>query len=129
VPKRVQTATRRQTTRVQRESKTSPTRSYSKKQENDIAERFDGNRVKNSGATMFAKGDVSLADILVEAKTKTTHTKSFSIQKEWLEKNQQEALFMGKPYGVLAFNFGPNEPNHYIISEELFSILIGKITD
>ena len=30
---------------------------------------------------------------------------------------------MGKPYSALAFNFGPNQKNYYIIDEDLFSDL------
>lgn len=104
-----------------------PTRYYSKKQEDAIAKRFGGSRVKNSGATQFAKGDVSLDNILLEAKTKTTNASSITIQKEWLLKNDKEALFMGKPYSALAFNFGPNENNYYIINEEMFELLLNYI--
>lgn len=106
-----------------------PTRFYSKKQENDLAKHFDGERVKNSGATKFAKGDVTLGKWLLEAKTKMTPSKSITIQKEWLEKLTQESLFMGKPHSALAFNFGPNEKNYYIIDEELFDFLVRHVDD
>ena len=101
-----------------------PTRYYSKKQEDTIAKKLGGERVKNSGATAWQKGDIYLDKWLLEAKTKTTPSKSMSIQKEWLEKNIKESLFMGKPYTALAFNFGPNEKNYYIIDEELFEQLV-----
>jgi hypothetical protein len=101
-----------------------PTRYYSKKQEDAIAKKLGGQRVKNSGATAWQKGDVHLDKWLLEAKTKTASSKSMSIQKEWLEKNVKEALFQGKPYTALAFNFGPNEKNYYIIDEELFETLV-----
>lgn len=104
-----------------------PTRSFSKKQEDTIAKRFGGERVKNSGATKFQKGDIYLDQWLLEAKTRMTPSKSHTIQKEWLQKNQSESLFMGKPYSALAFNFGPDEPNYYIIDEELFEILINAV--
>ena len=100
-----------------------PTRYYSKKQEDAIAKRLGGDRVKNSGATPWQKGDIHLDKWLLEAKTKTSPSKSMSIQKEWLEKNVQESLFMGKPYNALAFNFGPGEKNYYIIDEELLKHL------
>lgn len=112
-----------------KDGKKEPTRFYSKKQENDLAKQFDGERVKNSGATRFAKGDVTLDKWLLEAKTKMTPSKSMTIQKEWLEKNSQEALFMGKPHSALAFNFGPNEKNYYIIDEELFDFLVRHVDD
>lgn len=112
-----------------KDGKKEPTRFYSKKQENDLAKHFDGERVKNSGATKFAKGDVTLGKWLLEAKTKMTPSKSITIQKEWLEKLTQESLFMGKPHSALAFNFGPNEKNYYIIDEELFDFLVRHVDD
>ena len=108
-----------------------PTRSFSKKQEDYVAKKFSGARVKNSGATAFAKGDVNLdkQGFLIECKTKTTPSESISIRKDWLEKNVREALFMGKPYSALAFNFGPNEKNYYIIDEELFELLLDRLNE
>lgn len=100
-----------------------PTRYYSSKQEKAVAKKFDGKQTKNSGATLFDKGDVSLDKWLIECKTKTSPSESMSIKKEWLEKNNKEAIFEGKDYSALAFNFGPNEKNYYVIDEYLFSIL------
>lgn len=113
--------------RRQRTDKIKPTRSYSKKQEDYVASKFSGKRTVNSGATPFQKGDVILDKCLLECKTKTTSSESMSIKKEWLEKNEKEALFMGKPYSALAFNFGPNEKNYYIIDEYLFEMLLNAI--
>lgn len=111
---------------VQREKdgKKEPTRYYSRRQEDAVAKKFSGERVKNSGATAWAKGDVSLENLLLECKTKMSPSKSICIQKEWLEKQSKEALFMGKPYSALAFNFGPDEPNYYIIDESMFETLL-----
>ena len=36
------------------------------------------------------------------------------------KKNKEESIFDGKPYSAVAFNFGPDEPNYYIIDEDLF---------
>lgn len=107
----------------EKDGKKEPTRYYSKRQEDGIAKNLGGQRVKNSGATPWEKGDIQLDKWLIEAKTKTSSSQSISIQKEWLEKNGKEALFMGKPYSALAFNFGPSEKNYYIIDEYLFQIL------
>lgn len=104
----------------QKEGQKTPTRTYSKKQEDSIAKAVGGIRTKNSGATLFIKGDVLTRKWLLEAKTKTTHTESFSIKKEWFKKNIEECLLMGKPYSAVVFNFGPGEKNHYIIDEDLF---------
>lgn len=103
--------------RKQRESEQKkPTRYYSKKQEDAVAESLSGNRQKNSGATAFQKGDVSLEDFLVECKTKTKPSDSIAIKKEWLTKIQEESLFMGKRYGMLVFDFGDGD--RYVVLQE-----------
>ena len=101
-----------------------PTRYFSKKQEDTIAKQLGGRRVANSGATMFQKGDIITDTFLLEAKTKTTSSKSISIKKDWLIKNKREALSMSKPYNALVFNFGPDDDNYYIIDEPLFQDLL-----
>lgn len=101
-----------------------PTRTFSKKQEIAIADATGGQRTPNSGATTWSKGDVLTEQFLLEAKTKTTHADSIKINKEWFEKNRQEAAFMGKPHTAIVFNFGPGEENHYIIDEYLFLELL-----
>lgn len=98
-----------------------PTRYYSKNQEKTVAKNIGGSTTPNSGATMFSKGDITVDSLLlVECKTKTKDSDSMSIKKEWLEKNAKEALFMGKRFNLLAFNFGPNQKNYYILDEDLF---------
>lgn len=106
-----------------------PTRYYSNKQEKAIAKNLGGKQTVNSGATPWEKGDILLEKFLLEAKTKTSPSKSISIQKEWLEKNEKEALFVGKPYSALAFSFGPDEKNYYIIDEELFEELVHHLNN
>lgn len=104
-----------------KEGKKKPTRYYSDKQEKHVAKAVNGKQQVNSGATMFGgKGDVSADNCLIECKTCTKPKDSFSIKKEWLEKNLKEALFEGKEYNALAFNFGPNEKMYYIIDERTF---------
>ena len=49
--------------------------------------------------------------------------------KDWLEKNAKEALFMGKPYSVLAFSFGPDEKNYYILDEYTFQEFLAFINN
>lgn len=104
-----------------------PTRSFSKKQEESVVRTTGGSRQPNSGATPFAKGDVVAEQFLIECKTKTTHCKSISIKKEWIDKVSKEALFVGKPYSTLAFSFGPGEENYYIIDSNLFEKLLEKV--
>lgn len=107
-----------------REGEKKPTRYYSKKQETSVVDNLAGALTKNSGATLFDKGDVKLENFALECKTKTKHSESISIKKEWLDKIDKEAMFMGKNYSALVFNFGPNESNYYIIDELLFKRLI-----
>lgn len=100
-----------------------PTRCYSKNQEKTVASKLNGKTVSNSGATRFNKGDVVTEYFLIECKTKTSPSGSFSIKKEWLEKNRDEAFAMGKMRSALAFNYGPGEPNYYIIDDRTFQEL------
>ena len=110
--------------RIKEGQKPTPTRVYSKKQETAIAAVTGGQRTPNSGATTWSKGDVLTEQFLLEAKTKTTHSDSIKINKEWFEENKQEMAFMGKPHSAIVFNFGPGEENHYIIDEYLFLELL-----
>ena len=86
-----------------------PTRFYSNKQEKVIAKAVNGQQTPNSGATPFVKGDVVTDTWLIEAKTVTKPQKSFTIQREWIDKNKEEAFAMNKPYHALAISFGDNE--------------------
>lgn len=97
-----------------------PTREFSSRQEKTVTKTLGGIQQKNSGATLFAKGDVLLDKWMLECKTKMTPSESITIKKEWFEKNIKETLLTGKPYSAIVFNFGPDEENHYIIDEELF---------
>lgn len=100
-----------------------PTRFYSSRQEKKVAKAVGGKQVSNSGATAFNKGDVTSGNFLIECKTCVEDKKSFSIKKDWLEKNKEEAFEMGKDYSALAFNFGPSSENYYVIDEKLFKML------
>ena len=100
-----------------------PTRFYSNKQEKQIAKAVGGRQTANSGATNFSKGDIRTDKFLIEAKTVCKEQKSFTIKKEWIDKNKEEAFAMNKPYSTLAFNFGPNSENYYVIDERLFKQL------
>ena len=100
-----------------------PSRFYSNKQEKAVAKALDGKKTANSGATRFVKGDVTTELFLIEAKTCMTDKQSFSIKEEWIKKNKEEAFAMHKPYSAIAFNFGPNSENYYVIDERLFKTL------
>ncbi len=104
------------------------TRYYSHRQESKVAKSLNGKTVPNSGAPRFLGGDVVLDDWLIEAKTCTSLKKSFSIKKEWFDKNRKESLAMGKSYSALVFDFGDGE-QHYIINERLFKKLINYLKE
>lgn len=101
-------------------------RFYSNRQEQKIAKAVGGKQVANSGATKFNKGDVTTDNWLIEAKTCTKEKQSFTIKEDWLIKNKEEAFDMGKEYNALAFNFGPDTQNYYILDECTFKELISK---
>lgn len=100
-----------------------PNRYYSKIQENSVAKALGGKTQPNSGARTFAKGDCVTDCFAIECKTSTTNKKSVAIKKEWLTKIEHEAFSIGKSDFALAFNFGPKQPNYYIISEDTFKRL------
>jgi len=97
-----------------------PTRFFSNRQEKAVAKVIKGKQTSNSGATAFNKGDVSNDSWLIECKTATTEKQSFSIKREWLKKNKEEALAMSKKYNALCFDFGDNGNRYYIIDEKTF---------
>lgn len=101
-----------------------PTRFYSSQQEKKVAKAVSGQKTANSGATKFSKGDVVTDKFLLECKTMTSNRKQFTIQKDWLIKNDEEAFAMGKPYSALCFDFGPDsKQRYYVITEGLFKQL------
>lgn len=105
-----------------------PTRFYSTRQEKKVAKTLEGKRVPNSGASDFVGGDVTTDMFLIECKTCVKEQQSFSIKKEWLDKNEQECFMVGKQYSALAFDFGDGE-QHYIINERLFKKLVNYLKE
>ena len=104
--------------------RTKPTRFYSKKQENSVAKKMEGQRTANSGATAFQKGDVVLSDWLIECKTSTMERASFSVKRDWLDKNKEEAFAMRKTYNALCFDFGDFGDRYYVIDEKTFKEMV-----
>lgn len=104
-----------------------PTRFYSNRQERAVAKLMNGRQTSNSGATTFQKGDVTTDSWLIECKTCTTPKASFSIKRQWLEKNREEALAMGKGYNALCFDFGDNGRRYYIIDEKTFREVVNEL--
>lgn len=117
-----------------KEGEITPTRTFSNKQEKQVAKTLNAKQTPNSGATPWQKGDILIDghnqdSWLIECKTKTKSSESISIKKEWFEKNKQDAVFMGKKHSAIVFNFGPNEENHYIIDEYLFKELLDYLNN
>ena len=98
------------------------TRDFSSQQEKRIAKTFNGKVVANSGATKFNKGDVIVGNILIECKTTTSPKDSFSVKKDWLRKNKEEAFEMGLNYSILTFDFGSGE-DYFVIDKKLMQKL------
>ena len=106
-----------------------PTRFYSSQQEKKVAKVVGGKQTANSGATTFSKGDVSTEQWLIECKTCTTAKASFTIKREWFEKNREEAFAMNKDYNALCFDFGPGTNRYYVIDERMFKRLVESLKE
>lgn len=107
--------------RQHREVDKKPTRYYSNIQEKNVAKAIGGRQTANSGATPYDKGDVKdNKGWRLECKTRTSNSEQMTIKKEWLDKNLSESIFMGNKYTALAFNFGPDSKNYYILDEPTF---------
>ena len=111
------------------EANPKPTRYYSGKQEKQVAKAIGGQQTISSGSTMFSKGDVTNDLFLFECKTKVKDSDSITVKKDWIIKNKEEAAFMGKEHQAVVINFGPNQPNYYIIEEYLFTQLLEFLRD
>ena len=107
------------------------TRDFSSKQEKCVAKLLGGQVNPNSGAGKWKKGDVLIpsADMLVECKTSTTDKASFSIKAEWIDKNINEAHSSRVSNSCIAFNFGPDKANYFVIDEKLMKFLVEKLSE
>ena len=100
-------------------------------QEKSVCKALGGDQVSNSGAGRFKKGDVIVksASLLVECKCQMTEKDSYSVRKETLLKNSQEAFDNRLSNSCLCFNFGPETDNYYVISEKLMRYLVEKLEE
>ena len=97
------------------------TRYFSDKQEKHIARVTGGKVQSNSGGTKFGGGDVHTDKFFIEAKTPTKEQISFTIKKDWIIKQREQAYEQGKEEAVLAFRFDPNIDNDlYVLSQRQF---------
>jgi len=77
-------------------------------QEDRVARVVRGHRQRGSGASMYAKGDVSSDHFLIECK-RTEHA-SLSLKKAWLDKISREAAAVSKePALAIEIAGGPDD--------------------
>lgn len=107
------------------------TRAYSDKQEKYVCKLLNGTQVSNSGAGLFKKGDVIVnsASLLVECKCQMAEKQSYSVKKETLWKNYEEAFSNRLNNSCLCFNFGPDSENYFVVSERLMKFLVEKLKE
>lgn len=91
-----------------------PTRHYSSIQEQKIANYLGGTLTPNSGAS-HKKGDILLADTIVECKTRTKQSISHTIKKEWVLDLIKECIEMGKQHWAIVFDFGTQKLNEQFV--------------
>jgi predicted RNase H-like nuclease (RuvC/YqgF family) len=109
---------------------TSKIKRVSNLQEKRITKSFNAIKIQArkqiaSGAKWYAKSDVIAEKFQVEAKTKASPSKSFSIKKEWLDKIADEAL-QNKRIPVLAINFGEGD-DYFVLNSKDFLYLIERL--
>lgn len=101
-------------------AKKGTTRYFSSKQEQHIAKLLNGRCTSNSGAAHLTAGDVIAGDWLIECKTSMKPKESFSIKKEWIEKNERERMDLQIPYSALVFQFEEDGTNYFVLDEKTF---------
>lgn len=107
------------------------TRYYSDIQEKSVCKLLGATQQSNSGAGKYRKGDVIQheSSMLIECKTVMTDKDSFSIKKDWITKNKEERFTQRLSNSCIAFNFGPGQPNYFIIDEKLMRFLVDKLSE
>lgn len=107
------------------------TRHFSDMQEKQVCKLLNAVQTPNSGAGLWRKGDAHQeeASLLIECKTTETDKKSFSIKKEWIEKNREEAFNQRLNNSCIAFNFGPGQESYFVINGKLMSFLVEKLIE
>ena len=103
------------------------TRYASSTQEKRVARKLGGQVSPNSGASLFSGGDITVPDasLLIECKTCMKPAKSFSIKKDWIEKNKEEAFTRRLENHCIAFNFDfEDKKDYYVIDDKLMAFLV-----
>jgi len=82
--------------------------------------KMDARRQANSGATWHSKGDIITEEFLMECKERGTVNargeKTITIPKEWLTKQEREAMQENKPYWLLPFHYKGDDTIYVIKS-------------
>lgn len=107
------------------------TRYFSSRQEESISKLIGGTTTPSSGSGHWRKGDIiqQNASLLIEAKCTMTPKDSFSIKKDWIIKNKEEAKTQRLASGCIAFDFEPDGPNYFVINEALMQFLVEKLEE
>lgn len=107
------------------------TRYYSDLQEKSICKLLGAKQTPNSGAGRWRKGDCHQeeASLMIECKTCMSDKNSFSIKKDWINKNKEEAFSQRRNNSCIAFNFGPEQENYFVINEKLMRFLVEKLVE
>lgn len=108
------------------------TRYYSSLQEERISKKLNFIKQPNSGASLFNKSDLINKDIsmAIECKTCMKDKDSFTIKKEWFEKQKNDSFANRLEHSVIAFNFGPYDlEDKFIIDYKLMYYLINKLSE
>ena len=107
------------------------TRYYSDIQEKSVCKALGAVQQSNSGAGLWRKGDCIHKDasLLIECKTCVEDKDSFSIKKDWINKNKEESFTQRVSNSCISFNFGPNQPNYYVIDEKLMKFLVESLIE
>lgn len=99
------------------------TRKVADNHERRVAKALGAQQTVASGQVPFAVGDVSDNLFLYECKTRMNLSKSYTIQKEVLDKLEQERRQALKPAAALVFTFGCDQ-NYYIVDQRVFKQLL-----
>ena len=100
-------------------AKIGTSRYYSDIQEKRVSSLLGMKQTSGSGQPLFCCGDILGDMFLGECKTSMKEKSSFSVKKEWVDKNNIERLQLQKPYSFLAISFTPEaDTNYFIIGEK-----------
>lgn len=108
------------------------TRYVSSIQEEKVAKILGGVVTPNSGATKWRKGDVQIprASMLCECKTVMSEKNSFSIKKEWIDKNKEERFANRLSNSCIAFSFEPEAKEvYFVIDQSTMMYLIERLIE